>query len=212
MPRMDSSVLVLVDRGTGAADTMAMLRSRPARIRTQGTVDRTTAVEITVNPLAVGEQAVVFADGWIAIARLDPYRVEWLAPGGQRVAGAPLPFAPTRVTEEEKRAVLQRQADALGREPRAPGSVADWPSELPPFLAGALLAAPDGRLWIRRTPTAARPETRYDVVDRRGVLAAQISLGSTERVVGFGRESAFTVLTDDDGIERVRRHSMPVLR
>jgi hypothetical protein len=211
LPRTDSTTLVLVDRRTGTADTLAVLKSRPSRIHTQGTVERITAIEITTNPLAAGELGLVFPDGWVAIARLDPYRVEWLAPGGQRVAGAPLPFAATRVTDEEKRAVLQREADARGTEPRDPDSVRDWPEHVPPFLAGALLAAPDGRLWIRRTPTAARPRTSYDVVDRRGGLAAQLTLGAAERIIGFGRDAAYSVVTDGDGIERVRRHPMPVI-
>lgn len=207
MPRMDSTHLLRIARATGRADTVADLASRPARIASRGTADRVTAVEITSNPLAAGDVAVLFADGTIAVARVNPYRVDWIAPDGALTKGAPLPFTRLSVTTREREAVLRREAEQNGRAPRPVESVADWPEILPPFLAGAVLPAPDGRLWIRRTPSAADPATRYDVIARTGALASRVSLPPNEHVIGFGRNTVYTVQTDPDGLQHLRRHS-----
>lgn len=45
-------------------------------------------------PLASGDQAVLFPDGWIAIVYESPYRVEWVTPRGQGIAG---PRCPSKV-------------------------------------------------------------------------------------------------------------------
>ena len=36
------------------------------------------------------EQAIAFSDGWLAIAYLEPYRVDWLQPTGEWIRGAAL--------------------------------------------------------------------------------------------------------------------------
>jgi hypothetical protein len=77
---------------------------------------------------------------------------------------------------------------------------------MPPLLSEALLPAPDGKLWIRRTPTAANPNRPSHVVDRRGALIAR---ATAEKDVGFGRAHVYTVVTDNDGIQRVQRWPVP---
>ena len=56
---------------------------------------------------------------------------------------------------------------------------------------------------------AARPEPRYDVIDRRGVVNGQLVLEPNERLVGFGARSVYVVERDADDIERIRRHPWP---
>jgi hypothetical protein len=209
VPRTDSVLLVRVSRATGLGDTLAVLRARPASIKIQGPADRPTSVSILINPLASGEMAALFPDGWIAIARLEPYRVDWIAPDGQRVLGSPLPFERVRLDDDERRVFLERQAARTGGTPRDPSSYPEWPEVMPPFLSGALVPAPDGRLWIRRAPTAANRNPPYDVVDRRGALVARVAVGKDVRVVGFGRAAVYTVVIDEDGIERLERRPLP---
>jgi len=72
-----------------------------------------------------------------------------------------------------------------------------------------LFAAPDGKLLIARTPTAAAPQHQYDVVDRNGHLVAILSMKSSEALIGFGAQSVYVLETDDMGIQRIRRHSWP---
>jgi hypothetical protein len=210
LPRQDSVHLFRVSRANGRVDTLATLQARPARIQMSGPRGQPTSISITTNPLAAGDLTAMFPDGAVAIARVNPYRVEWILANGARVAGPPLPFNGIPVSEREKNAVMIRQAARSGRAPTAPGSVDDWPAIIPPFLTGALLAAPDGRLWIRRTPTAQAPETMYDVVDRTGKIAGRLTMPPNETIAGIGRSMLYSVLTDDDGVQHLRRHPLRV--
>ena len=209
MPRQDSLLLIRTARASGRADTVAVLRARPATIKIQGPADKPTSVEVLMNPLAAGELGALFPDGWIAIARLDPYRVDWISPDGKRTAGSPLPFERVRIDEREQRALVERLAANTGNPPRDPRTFPEWPAIMPPFLNDGLLTAPDGRLWIRRPPTAANAHPPYDVVDRRGALVARVAAGPDVRIVGFGRGTVYTVLTDDNGVQHLQRRSLP---
>ena len=198
----DSMRVIRVERTTGRVDTVGRIRSRYERGRAFG------RGEVSVPPLAIGEQALLFLDGWMAIARLEPYQVDWRSPDGRTIRGTPLPFTVTKVNEREKRAYLAREEKAWGRAPQyAPNPV--WPENLSPFERDALLAAPDGTVLVRRLPSASVSDTRYDVVDRRGALVRQISLPENRWIVGFGRRAAYLVVTDDDGIQRIERHPWP---
>jgi len=209
LPRRDSLLLLRVQRASGRSDTIATLRARPATIKVEGPANRPTSVSVLMNPLSTGELATLFPDGWIAIARLDPYRVDWITPDGTRVPGASLPFERVRLDEREQRAFAERQAVRSGRASRDPRSFPEWPEIVPPFVAEALLPGPDGRLWIRRQGTAANPDPPYDVVDRRGALVARVTAGKDVQVVGFGRAAMYTVATDDNGIQHLQRRSLP---
>jgi hypothetical protein len=209
---LDSLVLIRVSRASGRVDTVGTMRNRLMRLQSEGPLDPTKPIAFTVNPLAVSEQATLFPDGTIAIARLAPYRVDWLTSAGARTLGGALPFVSTRLDDAEKRAVLAREANQSGRAARTPDEVVDWPDVVPPFLGNALHAAPDGRLWIRRAPVGQRPGTTYDVVDRRGQLAARISMNGSSHVVGLGRNAVFVVETDGDGVQRLQRRAMPAFR
>jgi hypothetical protein len=204
-------LLIRVARAAGNADTVEVLRARASTIKIQGPAEKPTAVSVLINPLATGELATLFHDGWIAIARLDPYRIEWITPDGKRVRGSPLPFERVRLDEREQRAFVKRQSARTGAPPRGPASFPEWPEFIPPFLSESLLRAPDGRLWIRRTPTAANPNPPYDVVDRRGALVARVACGKDVEVIGFGGAAVYTVATDDNGIQRVQRRPLPTL-
>jgi hypothetical protein len=209
MPRRDSILLVRVQRATGAQDTLAMLRARPSVIRTEGPSNAPTAVSVVMNPLTSSEQATMYPDGWIAIARLDPYRVEWIAPTGQRVSGPSLPTERVPLDDREQRAYLQREADQSGRPVRDPAGLPDWPAFLPPFLGNALTPATDGTLWIRRTASTRNLRPPYDVVRRNGELAARVATGNDVTVLGFGRGVVYTAFTDENGIQKLQRRPMP---
>lgn len=225
----DSMRVVLVNRTT--ATSRPLERLLPITVtpgpRVEDSNNRYTVQRLRLSEWAVGEQALLFRDGWVAIARLNPYRIDWHAPDGRTIRGAPLPFVPTRVDDEEKRAFMARRARQTGRPAGSPDASRDWPATFPPFSAvasaltrntapsmlpgptTALLAAADGRLLIDRVPTAARPDTHYDVVDRSGTLVGELSLPFNEAIVGFGAQSVLIVATDADGIQRLRRHPWP---
>ena len=211
----DSLVLLLADRATQHVDTIARLKGRGSGGFHIGRREGGRPPSIVVaNPLASEEQALLFGDGWIAVARSEPYRVDWRAPDGRWVRGAPLPFAAVRVNDRERCAAMERVLGSAGG--CDPSSVPGWPETVPPFLpplqqrlSPTLLAAPDGRLVIARTPSATSQERHHDVVDRTGRLAGVISVGASEALIGFGARSVYTLATDDEGVQTVRRRPWP---
>jgi hypothetical protein len=203
--------LLLGDRSTERLDTLARIGGMGAagRIVTGG-AQRSM---ISSHPLATEEQALLFPDGWVAVARLDPYRVDWRTPAGEWVHGDPLPFERIPVDSRERCAALGQTRDFCNHR-----AVPDWPDALPPFLrparpsdvaAGTMMlqAAPDGRLLIRRTPSVAVQGTRYDAVDRRGRLTGTITLPANEAIVGAGARHLYTVATDEFDLQHLRRYA-----
>jgi hypothetical protein len=89
---------------------------------------------------------------------------------------------------------------------RQSGSVR-WPSNLPPFtIAWPPISTQDGKLVIRRAPSARNPGTRYDVIDRQGRIERQLALPASERILAFGKSSVYVVVKDVYDLERIRRH------
>ena len=211
------------DGGTSQPDTIAQVggqgRLGLARV---ATVTQMGGQEVTMNstlnsPLASEGQAWLFADGWVAVAHPEPYRVDWLPPGGEWVRGPPLPVTETAVSPEEQCLAISRRAPDAECDPdRYPG----WPSQVPPFTmvvdqgwvtpgGTALQPGPGGTLLIRRTPTTEAPETRYDVVDRSGALRGTILMPAGGTIVGFGPESLYAVQKDEMDILTLSRHPWP---
>ena len=207
----DSLVVVLVNRGSGKVDSIAYVRGGFRGIaRTTKTVAGSVVHYSLINPLAVGDQAVLFPDGWIAIVYASPYRVEWRSPGGGIVRGDPLPDAKVRVDERVKAQVI---ADRWPPSPNTPEWRPDefpgWPAVLPPFLEYALLALPDGRVAVKKLTVGAGRPVRYDIVDRQGRLSGVLELKRRERLVGVGKGAVYSVFTDTEGSEILRRHAWP---
>lgn len=198
----ESTLAVLVHRVSGVADTIARmaLGGRRNRVST-GTTPGGRGISVRRLPLQAWETPLLFPDGWVAIARIEPYRVDWRTPEGRWLSGKPLSARPIRMSEAEKAAYIRRNSWSR--------NATDWPVELPPFENPVkLLASPDGRLVLRRLPTLADPGTRYDVIDRAGNRVRQLVLPANEYIIGFGARSVYVVATDDDGIQRLRRHPM----
>lgn len=210
---VDSLALILGDSGTRRADTLARLKGggrngyaelvRPGRHRTI----------FYMNPLATEEQAILFSDGWVAVARVDPYRVDWRAPTGAWRRGQPLPHQTVPVSQEEKCFALDQwageagwcdQADALPAWPRfLPALPHPWPPH--PIL----LALPDGRLAVRRTTSTRSSAVSYDIVDRAGRLVAILDIPVRDRLLAFGTRSVYVLEMDEDHVQTLRRHSWP---
>ena len=204
----DSTLALLGHRSSARIDTIASLRGRGERWEALAN-RRGTRRTIAANPLPTTDQIMLFADGWIAIALSNPYSVNWRGPQGQVVSGPALPFETAKVDEREKCAALERETRSRSNFECEPMAVHSWPAVLPPFLPGALLPLPDGRLAIARTPSASSRERFYDIVDRRGALSARVSVKPNERIIGFGARSAYVVESDENDIQRLRRHPWP---
>jgi hypothetical protein len=221
----DSVCLIRAYRGASRVDTVARLQSplgwaaeagvsdasgRPARAGSGPPPTRPSYRMALHGP----DQVAVFPDGWIAIARANPYRVDWCPPDRGCSAGPVISSSQPRMTDREKKAYLEIAAKTHGWPPTTDVSATSgWPRVLPPFVerpsrldVGALLAMPDGSVLIERLPSADAMWMRYDIVPRGGVVARQIRLPLGEQIVGFGRESVYVVATDADGLQRLRRH------
>lgn len=215
----DSLYLARFSRMSARGDTVTRLRSGfggPPGSATQATprMERRYVPgpkrQFMLAPL-VGDQALAFADGWIAVARVEPYRVDWIDPAGAMHRGNPLPRGATVLDDREKRFYLERLAARDGRPAGPPEDITNWRATIPPFwgFSSSLFAAPDGMLVIARAATSKAPNPTYDFVDRRSAHRGQLSLKANERIVGFGARSIYLSVADDDGIERLRRHSWP---
>ena len=207
--KSDSIALLLVTLTSGATDTIARLRTAPLTIWAElDNSGKVTRVGLTQPPFSVGEEPLLFPDGWLAIARLDPYRVDWRTSGARWVRGAPLPFTERPVDTRERETYLVRRASMTGRAPAAPPDDS-WPATIPPFQPLPFVAVPDGTVLILRTPTADHPGHRYDRIDRFGKLIGWLELPATERLAGIGGRSAYVVSTDEDGLQHLQRHPWP---
>ena len=191
----DSTALQLLTRATGRVDTIGWLR--PAVPEREGA---------PVSTFLVWEAAAVAVDGWIAVVRMEPYRVDWRTPDGHWILGRPLPDPPVTFDARERLAYVRFHGGGDYARRRLTGA----PSLVPPFSnESELRPTYDGKVLVERTPTAEFPNKRYDVVNRRGELVGQIVMPSGERIVGFGAKSVYVVVRDADDVERIRRHPWP---
>lgn len=204
----DSLAVVRVNRATGRVDTVAKMRSNPAAFPASTGVRNPMLSRAFGVSLTAPDQAVLFRDGWIALAFQEPYRVDWIAPDGTRRAGAPLPFRRVRVDDDEKRAHLRRLSRGAGRRISA-SSTTRWAEFVNPFGREALFMAPDGRLVVRRQQTAADDSISFDIVDRQGNATGGFRLPETSRLIGFGARTMYVALVDADGLERLSRRAWP---
>lgn len=210
----DSLYLVLGTIGSERLDTLTRLKGQAAQALPRRFPSAGPAMAF---PFLTEDLGLLCHDGWVAVARLDPYRVDWRKPDGEWIRGEPLPFTPQPIEDPDK-CLAVRMLDATER-PCNPEAVSA-PETLPPFLwissramvgfqTSTLMEAPDGKLLIRRTPSAASPGSRYDLVDRGGELAGTLTLPANEAVIGFGRRSVYVLVMDKWGLETLRRHPWP---
>ena len=213
--RADSNALVFVDRNTGRSDTVARLRERPHRrdvpMDSLGRVRST--MPSSTEPNAQAEVAKLFNDGWLAVVRLEPLRVDWRSPDGRWTLGKPFPIRPEPVDAKERKAIEARRAQARADARKyglpEPASVS-YPTTLPVMaMSGLPRASSDGRLLIRRSSKASSPAVRYLVINRTGAVDGEIVLGANEDLIGFGPRTVYIAFKDDDDIQRLRRHPWP---
>jgi len=218
----DSDLVVRGNRGSGKIDTLTQVRLAVSQqTMTANAQGKLSSVSVMRAPLSVGEEAALFQDGWLAVVRLGPYRVDWISPDGRVSPGRPLPFTPIKSTRAEKDAFFERQRAAMTSTGRGGGAAAtppglqaqldamreQFPDEFPPFTNGAI-AGGDGNLYLRHPVSLNLPNYRYDVVGRSGQLLGVVSLGQGERIVSVSRSSVYVAWKDADDIERLRRHPL----
>jgi hypothetical protein len=216
----DSLGIVLAARASTSVDTIASIRGRGPGglcITVRGEAPRRPLP--VCNRLATEDRALLFPDGWIAIAMVEPYRVDWRTPEGRWVRGANLPFDSIRLDDRDKCAFLGA-APGLGSRGSCDPSPYLWPSVLPPFLAHrnaraaapfspSALATPEGNLLIYRTVRPRSDVTTYDLVGRTGKRIGTLALLKQESVAGFGSAVVYIAEVTEHGLQKLRRHPWP---
>lgn len=199
--------LVRASLVTGHVDTIAQLRGADLRISRSGS-STAESFRATGVAFSVPEQAVLFADGWLAVARVDPYRIEWFDSEGRLTKTTPGAWAPPPVTQVEKVAWRERALRSSTRRSQLNIETMTWAAQVSPFRTAGLLATPSGALVAHRPEWSGGRGNEYDVYPRSGEPVF-IRLPEAQRIVGFGSGVAYVAESDSDGIERIKRIAWP---
>ena len=213
--RKDSNAIALMSRTSGRTDTIARVRVAPhissMSVDNEGRIHR--SIDKSTEANAQEESALLAPDGWLAVVRLEPLRVDWRSPTGQWTKGAALPLQPEVVNARERKLLEQRYEEnqklvkAKLRLPMGPLLIPDKYNVMEPYQG--LFIASDGRLVMRRKSTGANPMHRYLVINRRGSIDGQFTLGEMEDIIGFGAKFMYVGAKNDDDIQTLRRHPWP---
>lgn len=192
------SVVFLLLHSSGSADTVGFGNGdRVVRRPISPNGPEATLMVVLDDP----DQATVFPDGWVAIARTSPFTVTWHSPSGVVRRGPQLAWNAARVDETEKRAYTERLERLRGT--RLPAFM-PWASAVPPFTGErSLIPLANGNLLLRTTPRAGSPGSRYLIVNREGGAVASLVLAWNQRVVGCGAKFLFISEVSEEGLERL---------
>lgn len=216
----DPAEVVRVRRSDGRSETIARIApfndGTPPKAEAAAAGTAPPTHPVYVMSLFVNDRIAHFTDGWTAIARYNPYRVDWCPPDNKCITG-PVLETPRPMTDDEKRAHLNVAQEMVGWPLTTSLEQTDdsWPKIVPPFIdpvrimdGSPVYPLTDGRLLVERFPTGV-PQWTYDVIDRRGVLVGRLTLPRGERIVAIGKSSIYTVAQDEFELQELRRHPWP---
>ncbi len=218
---LDSAPVQRFNRATKSYETLAHLKVAKAQV--SGGAGRMEVRIGGANPFAARDEWAVAPDGRVAIVHAAEYRVEWIAPNGQRTAGPVTPYAKTKVADKHKKwwqETQRRRATGImvtnnnGRMSATTAPVGagppeernDWPEYLPPFLTNAVHVAPNGDLWVLQATASEDIAPTYDIFDASGKLTARLELAKRSRVVGFGTGTVYVARYDEDDLQYLQRY------
>lgn len=205
----DSLVLVRFESGT-LVDTIARLGGGFLGAKdVRKTLRGQTLTYERLSPVAAPEQAWLFTDGWMAVLRKEPYRVDWVRPDGRYVQSPPIPAERVRLDSRQRRTAIRASHRGVYRDVFTEDDFPPWPDWLPPFVEDALVPLTDGRVLVRRAPDARVDGNVYDLVDRRGRLVLRLRIAGNQRVVGSDESGIFVVTETEDGFEELTHHALP---
>ncbi|MFN2316369.1 MAG: hypothetical protein ABR602_06760 [Gemmatimonadales bacterium] len=226
-PAPDSVAVLRWTPGQTRVDTAAWVKGPPTTMTTTpagagggggGGMRFTMGTSVVWAPQ---EAWAVAGNGRVARVQPEPYRVVWYDANRRGTAGPSVPYSPIRVTDADKRAYLEQQAanpptivmmgGGGGASVQRPQMPEPTFAETKPAFSGtsAVLASPEGEVWVLRTRPASDHTPVYDVFDASGRLARKVSLARGSRVVGFGRNSIYVVRTDEDDLEYLQKFMRP---
>lgn len=168
---------------------------------------------------------VMTDDGVLRIVRGGSYRVESMRPGRPSVVGPSYAYTTPAVTPTDKAAYVhdfaasnpvsgRGEGGGMGQAPMPSDAelarltrTTEFATHHPMFEAGAVKAAPGGRLWVGRKGSDRRTML-YDIFDDAGRRTGSVMMPPGRKVVSIGKRSVY-VIADDDGIQRLERYRLP---
>ena len=173
--------------------------------------------------LIASDPWAVFPDGRIAIVRGATYTVEFISPDGKKSTAGRIAYEPVKVSAADQKAEMdeaRRQMQEQGKmaQKMLPAGFsmdfellppASWPANYPAVGALGLLAAPDGRLWVKRAIPFRIGREQWDVVDPAGKLVASWRLPPKTTIVAVGQGVVYSVRTDEDDLRYLQRVEIP---
>jgi hypothetical protein len=206
----ESLALIRRSRDGSRSDTLASLRGGYLG---SASVERTVKGErmnhFLFHPLSAEDQAVSFADGWVAIVRVEPYRVEWILPDGTRRLGPVRTDVARPMTAADRQYAIDSRQSRVFKGVFRPNDFATWPRMLPAFTNGALLTLANGNVLVRRERRRDDPVQAYEEFDRRGLLVRELSVPDGVRLIGSGRHGLYSAIKDSDDVEAISLHPWP---
>lgn len=220
----DSASIARWNPADDAVDTLGVVKLEERKVETSGGANNRS---VRIRPVRMSPQDAwaVAPDGRVAVARSDPYSLEWIGDGSHR-QGSQVSIRPVRVGRPEKIEYLltRRRGDinvmvdvnngvrqmSFGRGRRNSDEVdisGEWPLNMPAFGTGAVRVAPNGDAWVRRN-ISADDEATFDVFGPDGNLKEQIKLPVGRHVVGFGDGVVYAVYFDEFDLQYLERYPM----
>jgi hypothetical protein len=217
----DSAAVQRWDPTTDVVDTVGMVKTPQTSVTTRpmssGGMSFSGAM---MQPFASADAWGVAPDGRVAIARSAPYRLDWFH-GSDATQGAPVDYQPIRITQAEKEAWADRQAEQGAtmrirgtdgnrsqsfQMPRPNIDEIEFPEFKPPFEGRSIRITPWSEVWVERTTAHDATSIQYDVFDSQGRRVKQIQLPEGRELVGFGREAVYVVRTDADDLQWLEKY------
>lgn len=173
--------------------------------------------------LVAADAWAVFADGRVGIVRNNPYSVEFIAADGKKSAPVKVAYTQIPVTEADKKAEMEEAQRQMKEQSKAvqksmPANIsmefemlppATWPATYPAVAPLGAMAAPDGRLWVKRSTPAREGREMWDVLDASGRLVGRWRLPPKTTIVGMGNGVVYASRTDEDDFRYAQKIEIP---
>ena len=229
----DSAAVVRFDRGSGAYDTLTLVKMPERKVSESGGGNERNVMMRPV-PLSTEDAWGAGLDGRVAVARAGTnpgeYSLEWILPDGQAVSGTPTEYRPVKIGAAEKQEWVQNLgSDGLrvmitndngsmqanmsrgggGRGlPEVDGF--EWPDAMPAFTSNAVQVDSKGNAWVVRE-TAAGEAPLVDIFGPDGTLKARVRLPKGCEIAGFGTAAVYLARTDELDFQWLERYALPTL-
>ena len=234
-PGSDSSDVVRIELSDLSTATVARLAPTVRPRLEARTSAGNTMLSMQQTPYTASDSWGVAPDGSVVVARASDYHLDWTAPDGSVLRGAPVVYDHVRVGQAEKEAWVSGQSrPAIGTTfsvvSTGGGSLSsgisgsrstnfttdsgsddvddyDWPEVLPAFT-GRILIDGQGRAWLRRYQPAGAPWL-YDIFTPDTEHAGTVELADGRSVIGFGDGVVYATFKDEVDLVYIERFRLP---